>query len=320
MLNKLIARKTLLAPLAVLVLAACSDEGSTGAYVGYVEGEYVYVTAPQSGWVEELSVREGDRVARGELLVSLDTDQQSAMLEEATAAMLAARASARNLETGARPDEIEALVAELADAEARLVLAKADLERIIPLVERGAVSAARGDAVEAAYDSAKARVAGAREAIDVARLGGRDAEQEAARASAASAEAAVAQVAWTLSQRNIESRVDGQVEELFHRKGEFVTMGSSVVSILPDDALKIRFFVPQSDLPSMQLGEEVSVSADGLAAPVSANISFVAREAEFTPPVIYSADVRDKLVFLVEARLPAGTDIRPGLPVDVSLP
>lgn len=67
----------------------------------------------------------------------------------------------------------------------------------------------------------------------------------------------------------------------------------------------------------MRVGDDVFVSADGLAEPIRARIIYIATDAEFTPPVIYSKDTRGKLVFLIEARLPAGAGFHPGLPIEV---
>ena len=144
--------------------------------------------------------------------------------------------------------------------------------------------------------------------------------QAAALAAADAAEAARAEAAWRLDQRTVKSDVSGRVEQVYRRQGEFVAAGAQIVSILPPDAAKVRFFVPQAAVAGLAPGDIALVRADGRDAAIRAEISFIAGEAEFTPPVIYSAGARDKLVFLVEARLPADAALAPGLPVDVSLP
>jgi HlyD family secretion protein len=85
--------------------------------------------------------------------------------------------------------------------------------------------------------------------------------------------------------------------------------------------VKVRFFVPETRLGAVKVGQKVSLACDGCAAPIDASVSFIASQAEFTPPVIYSKDNRTKLVFLVEARpAPAdATKLHPGQPVDVTL-
>ncbi len=302
----------------VCFLGACTQEDRRAAYTGYVEAEFVYIAAPQNGWITEGHIREGDAVAVGDVLFELDNGQQTAIVATAAARAAQANAQLRDIQTGARPAEIKALEAQLAEAESVLVQATAERDRWVPLVEEGNASQARGDEVVAAYKSAAARVEAAREAIEVARLAGRSGAQDAAEAAAESARAQLDEAEWTLSERIVKARVSGRVEDVFHREGEFVSAGSPVVSLLPENALKVRFFVPQDELPRVDVGQTVSVFADGLESPLPARVSYVANEAEFTPPVIYSVASRQKLVFLVEARLVGNQKLRPGLPVNVA--
>jgi len=301
------------------IIAACAPADKPGAYVGYVEAEYIYVAAPQAGWLQTLNVAAGDIVSDGDLLFALDQDQQRAIYGEAAGRAEQAAAQARDMATGARSDEIARLEAQLAEARARYAQARAEKDRWLPLVKEGNASEAKGDQVTADHNAALARVKAAQEAIAVAKLAGRDAAREAADAASASAKAALDGAQWQLDQRRVHAQTSGRIEEIFHRKGEFVRAGSPVIAILPEGNLKIRFFVPQADLHGVSIGDKVSIKPDGADAPLDAVISHIASEAEFTPPVIYSAGSRDRLVFLVEARLDHGAALRPGLPVDVLL-
>lgn len=298
-----------------IFLAACSED-EAALHVGYVEADWQYVSAPQSGWIVERPVREGDQIAVGDLLFALDADQQTAAVNEAASRVAQAEAQARNTETGARAPEVSRLRAQLHEAEAALEQAISDRGRILPLVERGLEPASRGDQVEAAVERAEAMVDAAREAIRTAELPARDAEQEASLAAVDAAAAARATAEIRLSERQITSRLAGRIEQVFYAPGEFVNMGAPVLAVLPPDGLTVHFFVSQEELPQLSIGQNITILSDGAGAE-QARISYIASEAEFTPPVIYSKDSRGKLVFLVEADLPAGTVLRAGLPVDV---
>jgi HlyD family secretion protein len=97
-----------------------------------------------------------------------------------------------------------------------------------------------------------------------------------------------------------------------------VGAGQPVVSLLPPENLKARFFVPEPRLGAVKIGQPVELRCDGCGAPIAVRVDYVAPRAEYTPPVIYSRENRGKLVFLVEAR-PAQPHaaLRPGLPVEV---
>ena len=97
-----------------------------------------------------------------------------------------------------------------------------------------------------------------------------------------------------------------------------VTAGRPVVSILPPGNLKLRFYVPESVLPRIAYGDQISVRCDNCAAGLTAKISFISKTAEFTPPVIYSLEERSKLVFLIEALPEHPEKFRLGQPIDVA--
>jgi HlyD family secretion protein len=111
----------------------------------------------------------------------------------------------------------------------------------------------------------------------------------------------------------------GTIQQIFRRQGEVVAAGQPIASLLTPENMKVRFFAPEAMLARLPVGARVIVSCDGCAQPVEARVSFVATEPQFTPPVIYSLDQREKLVFLVEARFDGATPIRPGMPVDLRI-
>jgi len=139
----------------------------------------------------------------------------------------------------------------------------------------------------------------------------------------ASLRQAKANLEWSqtrLARRNAYSPGEATVEQIYYRPGETVPAGRPVVALLPPANLKLRFFAPQAVLPEIKYGQTVGVSCDGCEKGLTAKVSFIARSAEFTPPVIYSQEERAKLVFLIEARPEHPEKFRVGQPVTVTLP
>ena len=311
------ALKALLLGTALLGLSGC-DRQEEPVHLGYIEAEWTYVAAPAAGRIVEQSVTEGDKVEQGAFLFRLDSTAEEAAVSEASARLNQAVAQAEDLSTGARPPEIKRLQARLAEAKAQLDKATSERDRVLPLVAQGYAPKSQRDTVEAAYDAAVAAVNAAEQDLKVAALPGRDASREAAASAAQSAEAAKAAAEYRLSERRTVAPVSGKVEEVFFRTGEFVTPGTPIIAILPAAGLKARFYVPETELAKLRVGDSVSLTADGIAAPVQASISFISHEAEFAPPVIYARHSREKLVFMVEAEIPQDTGLHPGLPVEVN--
>src|SRR6516164_2071623 len=170
----------------------------------------------------------------------------------------------------------------------------------------------------------KATLANAQQTYDrAAALRGTGAGTQANLDSAVSAlrvaEARVATSETRLARRKSFAPVAGTIQQIYFREGEMVAAQRPVISIMPPGNMKIRFFVPETELPKLAIGDEVKVTCDNCAADISAKIYFIATTAEYTPPVIYSLDERNKLVYLIQAR-PSWPDVlRVGQPISVYL-
>jgi len=300
--------------IAVLIPGFGADQ--TPRYNGYVEARYVYAAPVSAGQIETLSVREGDTVLEGDLLFRLRQDQQLSALAGAEARVEAARANLDNLSTGGRADEIDVARASLAKAQADLTLARDNESRSAKLLAEGLVTEARQDQDKANLASAEAAVRQLESQLRVTELPARDAQRQQAEANLAAAEADAEQANWSLADRTVTAPTAGRIERVFYDPGEIVGLGTPVVSIRPDGALKVKFYLPETVRAGFSLGEQVAVSCDGCTDGLTATISHFASDPQFTPPVIYSRDERNRLTFLVEATLDAA-DLPPGQPVTV---
>jgi HlyD family secretion protein len=264
--------------LLVLVLAGCGRNPDRG-WLGYVEGEDAFVSAPQSGWIEKIAVQRGDPVKRGDLLFVLDDTDQTASRDQALA-------------------NIKQADAQLRQARANLAYATKELNRQRKLLHSHAGTQQNFDLAKESAQQASARISQI------------EAQQQ-------QLQAALTQADYRLSQRDIVARTSGRVEDIYFRAGEFAPAMTPVVSILPPKNIYVRFFVPETQFAHVKLGQTVSIHCDGCAKNITAKITFIAQKEEFTPPVIFSVNNRQKLVFKLEARAPGGLHLNPGQPVTV---
>jgi HlyD family secretion protein len=246
------AAATILAMFAMLTIAGCSQNDS-GALQGWVEADFVFVSADEAGRIETLSVREGDRVGKGAQLFTVDDDLQQA---------------------------------ELIVRASTVTTAQQAFERAKELLRSAAGTQKNYDDAESALRQAQANLAWAQT---------------------------------RLARRRAFSPGDAVIHQIYYRPGETVAAGRPVIAMLPTANLKVRFFAPEGRLPSIKIGDTIHVSCDGCNKDLTATISFIARSVEYTPPVIYSMEERNKLVFLIEARPAEPDKFRVGQPVSVML-
>jgi HlyD family secretion protein len=133
------------------------------------------------------------------------------------------------------------------------------------------------------------------------------------------AEARVVTSQTRLARRSGFAPVAGTIQQIYFRAGEMVPEKRPVLSIMPPGNMKLRFFVPEAELPKLAIGDEVKVTCDNCAADLTAKIYFIATSAEYTPPVIYSLDERNKLVYLIQARPSRPDVLRVGQPISIYL-
>jgi HlyD family secretion protein len=315
------ARGRLIALAAGLCLAGCGPPAER-ALQGYVEGEYVRVASPFAGTLQKLAVQRGAQVASGAPLFALESDNEIAARRQAEQQLQAAEARLANLMTGKRAPEVEMVAEQLRQAQAARELSAANLRRQEALFKSGFISKAALDDVRTQLQRDDAAVSQLQASVATARLPARPDEIRAAEADAAGARQALAQADWRLSQRAVAAPTAAHVSDTYYVVGDWVPAGGVVASLLPAANVKIRFFVPETELGRLKPGQTVNFNCDGCGVPMSATVNFISDRAEFTPPVLYSKENRAKLVYLVEAKPAAdvAAKLNAGQPVDVVLP
>ena len=312
--------KPVFAALALVLLAGCA-KSDRSTYQGYLEGEFVYVGAPLGGQLEKLSVTRGARVAAGAPLFSLEQGAEVSALREAAERLRQSQARLADLQKGSRPSELAALEARLAQARTAAELSALELERVTRLHDTHVLADDDFDRARLSHEADTKQVAETAAQLETARLGGRADGVTAAEADTAAAQAALDRAGWSVAQKSRAAPRAALVYDTLFREGEYVPAGTPVVSLLPPENIKVRFFVPEAGFGALKAGDPVRVVIDGRATPLEAHISYLSPQPEYTPPVLYNRENRSKLVFMVEAVFDpaAARDLHPGQPVNVAL-
>jgi HlyD family secretion protein len=253
-------------------------------------------------------------------LFALERGSEKAARDEAERRLSQARANLEDTRKGKRPTEIESLKAQLKQAQAALKLSTREVVRQEGLTAvPGAAVELEVDRARAARDQDRQRVAQLEADLNTALLGSRTDQVIAAEAEVRAREAALARAEWEFGQKRQQAPKSGLVFDTLYREGEWVPAGRPVVVLLPPENIKVRAFVPETRLGLIHPGDGAQVVVDGVSQRYSGSVSYISPRAEYTPPVIYSQESRDKLVFMVEIVFDpqVAGDLNPGQPVDV---
>lgn len=302
-----------------IVITACNPKESV--FQGYVEGEYSYISSAVSGNLTKRLVNRGDQVIVSQPLFVLDPQPETARLEQAKSQLTQATQQLLDLQKGQRSTIIEKYTAQLEQARAGSDFSSRNLERYQSLYKNAAIDKSSLDQAVSQYNEDLQLVKSLEAQLAEAKLGARENQITAQQAAMAAAEAAVKQAEWALLQKSVRSPVNAQVFDTLFELGEFVGSGQPVVSLLPPEKIKLIFFVPENFLSRVKINSAISINCDSCKQGYGAKVNFISPTAEFTPPVIFSKDSRDKLVYRIEAKpndIEVAKKLHPGQPVDVT--
>ncbi|WP_245577113.1 HlyD family secretion protein [Maridesulfovibrio zosterae] len=300
-------------------LSGCVDE-ELEVWQGYVEGEFVYAASPLGGQLDKIYVKKGDQITAGNPLFTLEREYEKAGVDEANEQLAKALSDLANKRKGSRPSELASITARLRKAKAAETLAATEYKRRANLYRSRTISEEERDQARTDYEQAKQLVHEISSELKTANLGSRSDEIAAAESAVEAAKARLEQALWNYNQKAQSAPRSGLVFDTIRYEGEWVPAGKPVVSILPPENRKIRFYVPETIVGSFSIGENLLLNFDGIAKPIPVKLTYISPQAEYTPPVIYSSQSRAKLVFMLEAYPPFDKAIllNPGQPVDVS--
>lgn len=305
-------------PFVSALFTACAPPGPLA--VGYVEGDYVLVAPIETAQIASVEVRRGDRVTPDQALVRLEVRDAEIAVASARAGLARAEQQQANLLQGRRPEEIAVVEAALASAQAQADEAARVLKRRADLLARGILAQAEFDNAETTMQQTRSKVAELQADLAVAKLPARPQEIKAADAGVDQARSSLDQALWRLENRTLSIAGAGTVFDVIRTAGEVAGPQAPVVSILPDGATKLKLYVPETALSQIAIGQDLNVNCDGCSVDMTARISYISPSPEFTPPVIYSTENRQKLVYLIEATPnPGAVALKPGQIVDVAL-
>ena len=311
---------------------------------GRIEGDELLVSTKVAGRVVALKAREGDSVARGQVVALLDdatararVTQAERAVEVAEARLAAARtelAALRErvpLQVASARAALEHARADLVSVAAEKAQAGRDARRMRRLRQAGTVDAHTAEEAELKWKVAKAHlktaeaaVIQAKKALAEAQVGDRSIQAKADAVTALKAEverarAALAEARSVLADFTLKAPGAGVVTTRYVDPGEVLAPGAPLFTLVDLDRLYLQVYVPERQIGRVRLGLPAHIHTDAFPdEPFPARVRYIASRAEFTPREVQTPDERVKLVYAVRLYLEAnpGHRLTPGLPAD----
>ena len=294
-----------------------AEKGITAT--GTIEVTKTDITPKVAGYLAELKIKEGDIVTIGQLVARIDRPDLQAQLLRDEAALARAKAQLRDLEQGARTQELQEAAANLSAAKSLAEKAKADFERYSRLFRDGAISTQQLDNSRSAHEVAANNLLAAQSRYSLLQAGTRPETIEAQRLEVQRSQAVLVSSQTQLADTSVASPLAGRVLSKNYEKGEFVNAGSAIATIGDMRDCWVKIYVATEQLGRIRLGQAAKVKIDAYPDRLfRGEIKEISQNAEYTPRQSITQRERANMVFAVKVKIDNAEEfMKPGLPADV---
>ena len=253
---------------------------------GRLEAEQLHIATKFAGRIVEVLVDEGETVEAGQLVARMDSGSVEADLERARAELRKAR------------KQRDATRAVVVQRESECNLARKEFERARALYKDNVASESRVDQDRTRLETARAACLAA------------EARVEDATAAIEAAEAVVTRIREDLDETELRAPRSGRIQYRLAEPGEVLPAGGRILTLLDLDDVTMTVFLPTAEAGRARVGAPARVLLDAMpGTPLSAQVSFIASEAQFTPKEVETETERQKLSFRVEVRIDDERDL-----------
>ncbi|QGH64349.1 HlyD family efflux transporter periplasmic adaptor subunit [Serratia proteamaculans] len=303
-----------------LNVGGCDNVSSLG-FSGYTNGDFIYLSHNNTEKIDKILVQKGSVVKKGQTLVLMEGFSSENSLNVTEKSYQAELALLRNMESGERPEELAIIRSQLERAKSAASLAKIHMDRNRALYTTEVISKLDWETIREDYVQKTAQVNELNHQLKARGLPARKEQIKNQQLRVDSAKLQLEKARWNQQQNIIVAPQDGLIFDIIYRVGERPIAGNPIISLLPPQNIKVRFFVPENKLNSVAINKKVILSCDECPKNLTGHINYISAQAEYSPPMIYSTRRREKLLFMAEA-VPDekhALSVKLGQPIEVRL-
>ena len=287
--------------LATIVAVSCSNEADYDAQ-GTFEATEVVISAEGTGRILNFDIVEGEAIESNSTVGAIDSLQLHLQREQLKAQQVALLSS--------RPDKEK----QVASLRSQIAKQRAELQRVENMLRDGAATTKQRDDIEAQIDILEGQLSATLSTIDN--------NTSTINENAAALEAQIAALDDRIAKCRISSAVDGTVLVKYAEEGEFTTVGKPLMKVANLKDIYLRAYFTSDQLAKVNLGDEVTVTADfggDERYDYKGRVAWISAESEFTPKSIQTKDSRANLVYAVKIAVENDGRLKIGLAGEVRL-
>ena len=287
--------------LATIVAVSCSNESDYDAQ-GTFEATEVVISAEGTGRILNFDIVEGEAIESNSTVGAIDSLQLHLQREQLKAQQVALLSS--------RPDKEK----QVASLRSQIAKQRAELQRVENMLRDGAATTKQRDDIEAQIDILEGQLSATLSTIDN--------NTSTINENAAALEAQIAALDDRIAKCRISSAVDGTVLVKYAEEGEFTTVGKPLMKVANLEDIYLRAYFTSDQLAKVNLGDEVTVTADfggDERYDYKGRVAWISAKSEFTPKSIQTKDSRANLVYAVKIAVKNDGRLKIGLVGEVKL-
>jgi HlyD family secretion protein len=284
------------------VAGACARDEVPPGYQGVVELDERTLAFEVPGRVATISAKRGDSIDPSKILATLDDSEAKTAVAIREAEARAVEERAKLVARSGRPEDIQAVQAQIRAASSSEAFAKKRLEDDMKLVNKGAIASSVIDEDQNRFEAATAQRQALEQQLRELRTGARTEEVTGAQANAAAAAGNVDLERERESRHTLHATEAGEILDVHVDPGEVVAAGTPVFTVGDPAHPYIDVFVPQQDIAGIHIGTAANVRVDSLKQLLPGNVEWISRRTEFTPRFVFNEE-RANLVIRTRVRV-----------------
>lgn len=249
-------------PLSILlVFVSCKHQETIDpTFMGKVERSEISIVTKVPGTIEQILVKEGDLVSKGDTLAILGIPEIDAKKEQAIGALQSADAQYNMAKKGATEGQLKQLQAKVNGLKEQYEFTEKSLNRLSNMLQDSLIPQQQYDEVYAKYQGAKNQYQAALVEIEEARSGARSEQQQMALGQSMRAAGAISEVRTAEREKYMIAPQDMSIETISLKVGELALPGYPIFSGHLHASTYFRFTIPESKLGDLKPGVKVNIN------------------------------------------------------------